>query len=566
TDALTYHFPAAFQWLATGRLGLLETWFFNPANTYSPLAGSTFIAWLIAPMGNDILARGVETPALGMLFFVLLQLCRVLGASVRIAAIIALAGCCSRPLINQVFLAKDDLFVAAFFGAAVVAMTKQRLQDPLGAVRLGIALGLLFATKYTALLGLPILLLMIDAPRGAGWRARQYATVLVVALVLAGPWFLRNWIIAGNPVFPIAVKIGSITIFHGMFTPARSQALRTLAGIFKTFTGYSGLPALPICVIAVLWIASIARAGTRIKNDPLERVIALGPLVMFALFLATSPYAEVRFVYPAFLMMFAGSAIAFARPPLAASQIGELESPDLRRRERKLRADTPIALLAPLALACITIATSFIPQSLILMIEPTLYALGVIALIVAAIEFRSISLSALIIAAVGVLAFVYWPSYAKQYREGEADYWTAAYGDLGPAWKFVRDDTPAGATIAYTNTSFVYPLMGAELDRQLVYAPTRAGVRTIRDLGHVDERVAGEQIVGRIAELTFHEPDRETWLDNLRARGAKYLLIAKQRVGSSPPPELKFVEEPSSFRRVFDNPAAAVYEIVQPVR
>ena len=33
TDALTYHVPAAVQWLADGRISLFQTWFFNPANT-----------------------------------------------------------------------------------------------------------------------------------------------------------------------------------------------------------------------------------------------------------------------------------------------------------------------------------------------------------------------------------------------------------------------------------------------------------------------------------------------------------------------------------------------------
>src|SRR5687768_7207679 len=41
-DALTYHVPAAVRWLQTGRITLHEVWFFNPANSYSPLAGSAF--------------------------------------------------------------------------------------------------------------------------------------------------------------------------------------------------------------------------------------------------------------------------------------------------------------------------------------------------------------------------------------------------------------------------------------------------------------------------------------------------------------------------------------------
>ena len=72
-DAITYHMPAAVQWLQTGKLGLYETWFYNPANSYSPLAGSTFIAWLIAPLGNYVIARFVQVgPALLLFAAVLL--------------------------------------------------------------------------------------------------------------------------------------------------------------------------------------------------------------------------------------------------------------------------------------------------------------------------------------------------------------------------------------------------------------------------------------------------------------------------------------------------------------
>ena len=40
-DALTYHFPAAVQWLQTrGESSWFPVWFFNPSNTYSPLGGS----------------------------------------------------------------------------------------------------------------------------------------------------------------------------------------------------------------------------------------------------------------------------------------------------------------------------------------------------------------------------------------------------------------------------------------------------------------------------------------------------------------------------------------------
>ncbi|CAN5521766.1 hypothetical protein BH09PLA1_BH09PLA1_27700 [soil metagenome] len=536
-DALTYHLPAAVQWLQTGRIGLFETWFFNPANTYSPLAGSTFIAWLIAPTGGDILARAVEAPALLMIFFVLLQLARALGASVRVAAIVALAGCCSRPLISQVFLAKDDLFVATFFGATIVALIKPRLRDSLGAARLGIALGLLLATKYTALLALPILLLTLDAPHRAGWRARQTVPAIGIARLLAGRWYLRNWIVAGNPFFPIDVKLGPLTLFTGLFAPARSQSLQSLAGIWKTFTGYYGLPMLPLSALALVWIATVFRAGARLKHDPLIRIIALGPPVSIALFIATSPYAEVRFIYPAFVLLFAAAAIAVQWMRSESAQMA-----------------------GAIVLACCTIGTSFIPQSLAAMVLPAICALAVFALIALAIELRSLALTAFILVAAAALAYVYWPQYVNQCRDEATLYWSMPYGSLGEAWKFIRDDTPPGSTIAYSNTHFVYPLMGRDLDRRIVYAPTRAGLRSIAELGHVDGALPGEQIAAAITHGIFREPDRNVWLGNLRRSDAKFLIVGHADPETAPPPELEFARQNAEFQLVFENSAATIYE------
>ena len=88
-DAITYHLPAAVQWLQTGRLGLYPAWFYNPANSYSPLAGSTFIAWLLAPIGNDTLARFVGVGPFLLLFFAMVSVCRRIGADARVAVLIA---------------------------------------------------------------------------------------------------------------------------------------------------------------------------------------------------------------------------------------------------------------------------------------------------------------------------------------------------------------------------------------------------------------------------------------------------------------------------------------------
>ena len=163
-DALTYHLPAAAFWLQTHHIGLYNTWFFNPANTYSPLAGSTFFAWLIAPIGVDLLARFGQMPALILMFCALVEIGRALNVRVSIASLIA-AGCLlSRPFISEAILVKDDHFLAAFFIAAIAGCAQNRIADRLGPWRIGIAVGLFFATKYTALLTAPLFILAIDAP------------------------------------------------------------------------------------------------------------------------------------------------------------------------------------------------------------------------------------------------------------------------------------------------------------------------------------------------------------------------------------------------------------------
>jgi hypothetical protein len=156
---------------------------------------------------------------------------------------------------------------------------------------------------------------------------------------------------------------------------------------------------------------------------------------------------------------------------------------------------------------------------------------------------------------------VYWIQYTNQYRSEATTYWAIPYGNLADAWKYAREETPAGATIAYANTYFVHPLLGTDLNHRIAYAPTRRGVKTIAGLGRIDGSVTGEQIVERVRGLTLLGPDRAVWLANLRESGAQYLFIAKPGSGGANPPELDFARHSPEFREVYDNSSAAIFRI-----
>ena len=535
-DPLTYHLPAAVRWLQTGYLDVYPTWFFNPANAYSPLAGSTFLAWLLAPMGNDLAARFGQAPAALMLFLAVGQVAKNLGAGPA-AAVVALAAALCRPVMGEATLAKDDLFLAAFFAAAAAGLSRERLRDPAAPWRIGVAVGLMLAVKFTALLALPVLLLALDAPWRAGWRLKKWAVALGVAGLLAVPWYLRNLLAHGNPVFPVST-LG----LPGLFTTARAAALSTVGGAWgAVVTSYVGTTAPLAVALLIVWMLAAVAARRDAWRDPLKRLCVAGPPLGVALFFVLSPYAEVRFLLPSLLLLTAGAAAAF-------------------------RWGKTVGWIVAVTLATVAAGTSFIP---VLLAQFLPAAAAVAAVLVGVgllwINVRDARLRGGAALLVGLLAagavYVYWPAAVENYRLNAAAAWPVQYGGLAEAWNFVRDHAPPGGTVAYAQTHFPYPLAGFDLDRHVVYAPVRPGVRTVADLGWLGDGLSGQKIDAAASRAANAGADRAVWLQNLRATGAAALFVAKPASGESPP-ELAWAEADSAyFRKVFENADAAVFEV-----
>jgi 4-amino-4-deoxy-L-arabinose transferase-like glycosyltransferase len=553
-DALTYHFPAAVHWLATGRLGLFEAWYFNPANTYSPLAGSTFIAWWMAPIGNDVLARYVQTAPLLLIFFAAMRLMRALGARTVVAALLALALLASKPFLRQSQIEKDDLFLTAFFACGVAGFSRERLADRLGAWRIGVALGLLVATKFTALMALPALLLAADAPWRAGWRWRRYAVAAGVALLLAGPWYLRNLIVTGNPLFPVEVKIFGMTIFHGILPAARSSHSNGVAAIWSILTGVDqSLPDKPMIVLLCAMGAAWVGAWRRVRAEPLVRLCLLGPWIALIVFIRLSPHSEARYVYPAFFLLFASAAIALAA-------------------WRNWLALQIVAAVVVLNLALFT-AFPLDPDRLALIFEMITSAaiFVVIGLVIAwaALRFQSRrpmllgcgsgALALLLAAAI----YVYWQPYLNACRQVAFEqFYPIEYGiDLSNVWKYVRDEIPATQTLAYANTFMIHPMSGFSHDRPLVYVPTRRGIKHLQDLPALANNLSGEDIVPAASAALTVDTDADGWLARLGESGATHLVVFHHDAVDNPP-ELEIVAaHPERFTQVFQNPVASVYQL-----
>ena len=616
-DAITYHLPAAVQWLQTGRMGLYEAWYYNPANSYSPLGGSAFIAWLIAPVQNDSVARFVGIGPLIMLMIAMLNVCRPVGPDAGVAALVAAACVLARPLASQAILAKDDLFVAAFFVILVDALSRERVSTRSGPFRVGIALGLLLATKYTVLLSLPILLLMFNR----AWTLRRMLIAAGVALVIAGPWYFRNIRLSGNPLYPTDVTLAGVTVFSGMMEVTRSHLLATPRGAWKVFVaGYYGLTRPIAIVLIATWAAAtgcaLVRRGRRTEDlgtpaaatavddhprrglaDPLVRTCAIGPVIGVAIFVLLAPYGEMRFAYPSVALLFACVGIALAC--------------GARRGDGRPRLPWGAQALLAAALMVLAALTAFHPE-----MSPTFTAVGVAAalpgMLLAAVAARRtakrIALGAGGVAAVVLAGYGYvnWQSYVRQAEADSAVAWMNAfvYGPIGELWQFVRTDerlagapresagdgvsggsaagaaggagtnaaTPGvgfggGPTIAYANTFFTYPLMGYRYEHRVVHVPARRDIEHFRDLPRLPSKLTGEEIVPAVVAELRQDPDRDAWLRRLRESGAQYLVVAKYDPAAPTrkvtAPEMTFAEQaPQHFVRIFDNEAGSVFRIV----
>lgn len=564
TDALVYHLPTAVQWIQTGRLGLFPAWYWNPAATYSPATSSTFMAWLMAPTGNDLFARFVQTPALWFVFVLVARLARELGCSRAVAGLVATAAVMSRPFISEALIPKDDLFVTAFFAAAVLSLAPSNLKSPLGPWRVGLSFGMMLACKYTVLLACPLFLFMADAPLRARWRWRDWAIALGTGAVLFAPWYVRNIALTGNPLYPVDVKLFGMTLFPGLFGTEPDQQLRSAGGVWKMLaTTYHSVPLILLAALGVGWILALVAAGKAAVRDPLRRACVVGSAVTFIVFIVTSPHHEVRYMYPLLALMFAVTGLAIAR---------------------WIRPEpTRVAVAAALAGAALLTAfkLSLLPHVTELMAQALVVTLAFVGFAILQARVLKLDRPVLATIAAGLVflaalpTYVYWTLFVEQvYRkasdgQGQAGIsylWSGQYPAEAPLWTFVRENVPDDATIAVANTFFVYPFQDSALRRRLGYAPLRRGLHDFVHFPRLGDTVPGDLIVQRMTEAMNTDPDEATWLENLRRMNAEYLVIAAFEHEPAPPERRFVADNPGLFEPVFDSPAGSVYRLRQKIK
>ncbi|MCL4832622.1 MAG: hypothetical protein KJZ86_09285 [Caldilineaceae bacterium] len=226
-DSLTYHLEFPVQWYKQARLSLVLTPFGDGAPTYYPLNATLVYSWLLLPTGS------LAIPDIGQAPFVLLAplATYAVARQIRIdrrgatwSALLALF--VPMVLVNGTLWSYSDISMGAAFMLAlyfVVKLTSGASFER--GVMAGLALGLFIGVKGPALiyclplfaiLGVFVIKYLVENPFPMSFRL--IASIVLPLTILGGYSYLRNWLITGNPFYPVTFSIAGRVIWEGVIS------------------------------------------------------------------------------------------------------------------------------------------------------------------------------------------------------------------------------------------------------------------------------------------------------------------------------------------------------------
>ena len=186
-DAMAYHLPRVVYWAQAGSVAFFPTPYFNQV-MLAP-AAEYLILHTYLLTGGDRLVNLLACGAFAGCIVTVSAIAREMQLTSRSQAVAALL-CATLPnAILQASGAKNDMFLALWVAAAAYFALRRE------SIWLGITAGLAVATKATAFLFLPPILLALGIR-----RMRDVAWLAAGVLAINAPQFARNVALTGSPL------------------------------------------------------------------------------------------------------------------------------------------------------------------------------------------------------------------------------------------------------------------------------------------------------------------------------------------------------------------------------
>jgi len=302
SDGPIYHLYFALRWWQAGRLFLIASPFAENAAPYFPANGDLWFTWLIVGWGSDRLARIGQAPFLVLACLAMFGCSRILGASRNSATIASAWFASSAALLYYTFEPMvDTIFVAGYCLAIYFFLRFAREGDRENALVLGgLAAGLALGTKPVGVVFIPPLILMAFWVIWRRTRSLQGTLSLVVLVLLSvlstsGYWFGRNLVLTGNPLYPLQVDVGGMTLLPGWYGPGAMQT----SIYYLPITDWRSLVDILVVVmdprLLPFWLAALGGVwslgiGKRSDQDSWVWACSLWAVLNIALFWFCIPY------------------------------------------------------------------------------------------------------------------------------------------------------------------------------------------------------------------------------------------------------------------------------------
>ncbi|HXF31052.1 MAG TPA: hypothetical protein VN522_05980 [Solirubrobacterales bacterium] len=220
-DSLWYHMPFSAdiaQSHSTTGMHHVETVF---VNWFYPQNSELLHAVGILMTGRDTLSLFINFGWLGVAFLAAYCVGRPYGRGIPAVLAAAILAGCHTLVVREPGAAKNDLMAAALLLAGVALLVEAWNAQPRERRHLygwplaaaGLAVGLAVGTRLTifAMAAALSVAVIVLAPAGRRWKASGWW--FVGGLLGGGYWYLRNLLVAGNPI-PEATRLGPISLPH----------------------------------------------------------------------------------------------------------------------------------------------------------------------------------------------------------------------------------------------------------------------------------------------------------------------------------------------------------------
>lgn len=515
-DSIMYQLLITATWIQEQRIvpvfGMHPTYFYG----YQPANGSLWLWWWMAPSHSELYVNLAFFPQAVLLALAGGGIARELGARRHwpLAAVFTLLA----PVVIR-FTATQ--YVDIFLGATIAAATffaLRWMREPRwsDAMLAGAGMGLGAGAKvlgipYALSLGLAILL-----ARGE-WRRRlpQLGSALLAMVLLGAFFYARNTVAGAGPLAARcegtegAASAGAIPSIPRINTvayliPRGEMSLSALADVFlgvprlgsqEIGVGPQILLLLPVFLLPWLIPRGERRASWLVWSQVMIQ-LAVWAVVPYAS--SGHVFANVRYLDGALALMF-GAVVA----------LGERFLPDPAVRGLALLFCIQDLLMLHTEMPrTVRLALAFIDIGLVAWaLSPGLRAFG-------RRRVREIALAALVVAilAAPVLARFRVKDRERAYVSEYTTHKTTAFL-FAPGWGWLDEHGEDGtvAVVGAPSNFFVYPVMGAHLERRAIYVNVnRRDSSRATDYPGCDPRV---------------DPDPQAWFENLAKHGVRWVYL-----------------------------------------